>query len=63
MVDRQTIAALGAGRMGRGIAIVFAYAGHEVSLIDIKPREEDALAAYKKSAVADIASAIRSIQE
>ena len=32
------IAALGAGRMGRGIAHVFAYAGHDVRLIDAKPR-------------------------
>ena len=29
---------VGAGRMGRGIAHVFAYAGHPVSLIDIKDR-------------------------
>lgn len=35
----QTIACLGAGRMGRGIALVFAYAGHPVSLVDFKPRE------------------------
>jgi len=32
------IAAVGAGRMGRGIAQVFAYAGHDVALIDIKKR-------------------------
>ncbi len=35
---RRKIAAVGAGRMGRGIAQVFAYAGHRVSLIDFKPR-------------------------
>jgi 3-hydroxybutyryl-CoA dehydrogenase len=32
------IAALGAGRMGRGIGHVFAYAGYEVDIIDFKPR-------------------------
>ena len=32
------IAALGAGRMGRGIGHVFAYAGYEVDVIDFKPR-------------------------
>jgi len=32
----STIACLGAGRMGRGIAVAFAYAGHPVSMIDIK---------------------------
>ena len=35
------IAALGAGRMGRGIGQVFAYAGHRVDIIDFKPRAED----------------------
>lgn len=32
------IAAVGAGRMGRGMAIAFAYAGHDVLLIDAKKR-------------------------
>jgi len=32
----STIACLGAGRMGRGIAVAFAYAGHPVTMIDIK---------------------------
>lgn len=31
-------AAVGAGRMGRGIAVAFAYAGHRIALIDLKPR-------------------------
>jgi 3-hydroxybutyryl-CoA dehydrogenase len=35
---REAIACLGAGRMGRGIAVVFAYAGHDVAVIDFKPR-------------------------
>ncbi len=33
------VACIGAGRMGRGIAHAFAYAGHEVRLIDGKPRD------------------------
>ena len=33
------IVSLGAGRMGRGIAIVFAYAGYEVAIVDFKPRD------------------------
>src|SRR5258707_13221317 len=36
---REPIACLGAGRMGRGIAVVFAYAGHHVSLVDLKTRD------------------------
>lgn len=63
MVDRPTVAALGAGRMGRGIAIVFAYAGHKVSLIDIKPREEAVLAAYQKSAMTEITSTLSMLAE
>jgi 3-hydroxybutyryl-CoA dehydrogenase len=35
------IAALGAGRMGRGIGHVFAYAGYEVDIIDFKPGQRD----------------------
>ena len=38
MSARERIACLGAGRMGRGIAVVFAYAGHPVTVIDFKPR-------------------------
>jgi 3-hydroxybutyryl-CoA dehydrogenase len=35
------IACAGAGRMGRGIAHAFAYAGHDVRLIDGKARDKD----------------------
>jgi 3-hydroxybutyryl-CoA dehydrogenase len=34
------IACVGAGRMGRGMAIAFAYAGIDVNLIDLKPRSD-----------------------
>jgi 3-hydroxybutyryl-CoA dehydrogenase len=34
------IAAVGAGRMGRGIALAFAYAGHDVALVDLKVRDD-----------------------
>lgn len=35
-------AAVGAGRMGRGIAIAFAYAGHRVALVDLRQRSPEA---------------------
>ena len=38
MTTGQPIACLGAGRMGRGIAVVFAYAGHDVTVVDFRPR-------------------------
>ena len=41
MSARARIACLGAGRMGRGIAVVFAYAGHEVVVVDCKRRPRD----------------------
>ncbi|MEL7469467.1 MAG: 3-hydroxybutyryl-CoA dehydrogenase [Pseudomonadota bacterium] len=40
MPREEQIAAAGAGRMGRGLAVVFALAGHRVSLIDLKIRED-----------------------
>jgi 3-hydroxybutyryl-CoA dehydrogenase len=40
MSARERIACLGAGRMGRGIAVVFAYAGHDVVVVDFKPRAQ-----------------------
>jgi 3-hydroxybutyryl-CoA dehydrogenase len=52
------IAALGAGRMGRGIAHVFAYAGHEVRLIDIKPRSAAERENLEREALAEIDSTL-----
>jgi 3-hydroxybutyryl-CoA dehydrogenase len=38
MNGRAAIACLGAGRMARGLAVVFAYAGYPVSIVDLKAR-------------------------
>ena len=38
----ETVAAAGAGRMGQGLAVVFAYAGHPVQLVDLKKRDNAA---------------------
>jgi 3-hydroxybutyryl-CoA dehydrogenase len=54
MTAREPIAALGAGRMGRGIAIAFAFAGHEVALVDFKPRDKAAFDKLAADALADI---------
>jgi 3-hydroxybutyryl-CoA dehydrogenase len=48
-VTRERIACLGGGRMGRGIAVVFAYAGHLVTIVDLKPRD---VAAFDRLAAA-----------
>lgn len=52
--DKPVVAAIGAGRMGRGLAHVFAYAGHEVRLLDVKDRDADGYAALEVDALADI---------
>jgi 3-hydroxybutyryl-CoA dehydrogenase len=59
----QQIAAVGAGRMGRGIAIAFAYAGHDVALIDIKPRTADAVARLERESLGEIASSLQMLAE
>ena len=51
---KEPIACLGAGRMGRGIAVVFAYAGHEVTLVDVKARDADAFAKLSDDALGEV---------
>ena len=54
MSKASKIVALGAGRMGRGIAQVFAYAGHDVTILDFKERDvtdSDALLAAGKAEI------------
>jgi 3-hydroxybutyryl-CoA dehydrogenase len=53
---RERIACLGAGRMGRGIAVVFAYAGHAVTLVDFKPRNQAAFEKLSAEALAEVRS-------
>ena len=49
--------------MGRGIALAFAYAGHEVWLIDAKQRGADAVAALEREARSDIAANLDALAE
>lgn len=48
------VTAVGAGRMGRGIAHAFAYAGHEVRLLDAKPRAPAEFEAMKSAAIGEV---------
>src|SRR5256885_2023434 len=52
------IGCLGAGRMGRGIAVVFAFAGHRVVVGDFKEREASAFGALAAEARAEIRSTL-----
>jgi 3-hydroxybutyryl-CoA dehydrogenase len=55
------IACLGAGRMGRGIAVAFAYAGHAVTMIDIKARTADQFAKLRDDALSEISKTLASL--
>ncbi|MFY9316278.1 MAG: 3-hydroxybutyryl-CoA dehydrogenase [Burkholderiales bacterium] len=63
MKKPPVIGALGAGRMGRGIAQAFAYAGHEVVLIDAKPRAAAAAEALRAEAFAEIRARLAALAE
>ena len=53
-VEIQHVHILGAGRMGQGIALAFAYAGLRVTLIDFKDREPAARSAFAAAARGEI---------
>jgi 3-hydroxybutyryl-CoA dehydrogenase len=57
------IACLGAGRMARGIAVVFAYAGHRVTILDVKPRTEAQFAERSATALAEVRGTLASFAE
>ena len=59
----RVIACVGAGRMGRGIAHAFAYAGHEVRLIDGKPRDSQAQQRLAGESKAEIRGTLAQIAE
>jgi len=56
-------AAVGAGRMGRGIAIAFAYAGHRISLIDLRVRTDAAWQGLHDDARAEIDASLLSLAQ
>ena len=62
-VDIKHVAAMGAGRMGRGIAHVFAYAGYRVTLVDVKPRTPDEHAALLTVARTEIQDNLTALAE
>ena len=61
MTARPTIACLGAGRMGRGIAVAFAYAGHAITMIDVKPRIRTSFTALEAEAIGEIGKSLGSL--
>ncbi len=57
------IVAVGAGRMGRGIAIAFAWAGHPIALVDLKRRDDAGWARLVDEARRDIGSSLSMLAE
>ena len=58
---RPIVACLGAGRMGRGIAVAFAYAGHAVTMIDVKPRSAEEFEKLKVEALDEVRKTLASL--
>jgi 3-hydroxybutyryl-CoA dehydrogenase len=58
---KEAIACLGAGRMGRGIAVVFAYAGYQVSLVDFKPRDDAAFERLSAEALSEVRTVLATL--
>lgn len=56
-------AAVGAGRMGRGIAIAFAYAGHRIALVDLRTRSAEAWQKLRAEAMAEIESSLAGLAQ
>ncbi|TWG98289.1 3-hydroxyacyl-CoA dehydrogenase [Mesorhizobium sp. J18] len=57
------VACVGAGRMGRGIAHCFAYAGFEVRLVDAKQRSKAAQAAFFEQTYEEIRSSLATVAD
>jgi 3-hydroxybutyryl-CoA dehydrogenase len=61
MTPRPAIACIGAGRMGRGIAVAFAYAGHAVTMIDVKARTAEQFARLQTEAIEEVRKTLASL--
>jgi len=59
----QRVAAVGAGRMGRGIALAFAYGGYEVDLLDLKARTAAEWVRLSTEAREEMASSLSMLAE
>jgi 3-hydroxybutyryl-CoA dehydrogenase len=55
--------AVGAGRMGRGIAIAFAYAGHRIALVDLRQRTPEAWRRLCDEARAEIRASLDGLSQ
>src|SRR5690349_10308331 len=63
MTRRANIVCLGAGRMGRGIAVASAYAGHIVTMIDIKARSAEDFVKLEADALGEVRKTFASLSK
>jgi 3-hydroxybutyryl-CoA dehydrogenase len=49
--------------MGRGIAVAFAYAGHAVTMIDVKTRSAEQFASLEVEALAEVSKTLASLAQ
>jgi 3-hydroxybutyryl-CoA dehydrogenase len=57
------IACIGAGRMGRGIALAFARAGYDISIFDLKKRSDGDWKKLQADAMAEMEAALAMLEE
>lgn len=56
-------AAVGAGRMGRGIALAFAYAGHRIHLIDLRERSAQDWTRLEAEVRSEIQASLKALEQ
>jgi 3-hydroxybutyryl-CoA dehydrogenase len=61
MNRRPAVACLGAGRMARGIAVVFAYAGHPVTIVDVKARDAADWVRVAEAAIGEVRTTLAAL--
>lgn len=60
--NKGVIAIAGAGRMGRGIALTFAYQGYQVNLIDMKDRGKEEFERLKSNVLKEIKNQLKILE-
>ena len=61
MTDPPLIVCLGAGRMARGISVMFAYAGHPVIVVDVKTRDAAGFTRTANEAISEVKATLSTL--
>ncbi len=63
MTAHVPIVCLGTGRMARGVAVAFAYAGHPVTVVDVKARSPASFAGAADEAIGEAQATLRTMAQ